>query len=460
MVASTGLVALDALGPAGGYRTRDRFAISDVAGEAVAELSLVPRLFVSRTMAALHKADTLPMDERLAAIARAGETYRTATVDGLTAADYHYIVSRVSGTPISAVRAAADRIARSAAEAYRSVQHARPGGAVDDWRDPLARNGRAVWTRRGDVFAVHAAGNHPAVHAGWLDALALGYRVAVRPSRREPFTPHRLVSALRSAGFGDDQVVLLPTNHDAADEMLRAADLSMAYGGVDVMRKYAGQANVLPQGPGRSKILLTTDDDYRDHIGMIADSISDEGGGGCVNTTTVFVEGDPARVAEAIAEQLSKIPSLPPEDDNAVLPVQPLSSAQRIEQYLLAKAAGTVPWLGGDGIVDELGDGSAVLRPAVHQLNRTDAEQGRIELPFPCVWVAPWTSEAGVDPLKDTLVLTAVTHDEQLIDELLAEPTISNLYIGHHPTYWTAPGLPHDGYLAEFLMRTKTVIRD
>lgn len=44
--------------------------------------------------------------------------------------------------------------------------------------------------------------------------------------------------------------------------------------------------------------------------------------------------------------------------------------------------------------------------------------------------------------LKDSLVLTAITEDEQLLDELLAEPSIKNLYIGDHPTYWTAPGVP------------------
>jgi hypothetical protein len=174
----------------------------------------------------------------------------------------------------------------------------------------------------------------------------------------------------------------------------------------------------------------------------------------------VFVEGDPGPVADAIAQRLAALPSLPPEDDGAVLPVQPAAQARRVEQYLLATAAGTTPWLGGDGIVDELGDGSAVLRPAVHQLDRPDAEQARIELAFPCVWVAPWAPQAGTRPLKDTLVLTAVTHDERLLDELLAEPTISNLYIGDHPTYWLEPGVPHDGYLADFLMRTKGVIRD
>lgn len=324
----------------------------------------------------------------------------------------------------------------------------------------MTRTGGAVWTRRVEVFAVHAPGNHPGVHAIWLEALALGYRVAVRPSRRDPFTPHRLMSALRSAGFGDDQLVLLPTDYDAADEILRGADLAMAYGGEDVMRKYATRSSMLPQGPGRSKILLTADVDWRDHLDMIVASISHEGGRGCVNATAVFVAGDPTPVAQAIAQRPAAIPSLPPEDENAVLPVLPLAEARKLEQHLLARAAGTTPWLGGDGIVDELGDGRAVVRPAVHQLDRPDAEQAGVELSFPCVWVAPWMPAAGIEPLKDTLVLTAVTHDERRLDHLLAEPTISNLYIGDHPTYWIQPGIPHDGYLADFLMRTKGVIRD
>jgi acyl-CoA reductase-like NAD-dependent aldehyde dehydrogenase len=282
----------------------------------------------------------------------------------------------------------------------------------------------------------------------------------VRPSRRDPFTPHRLISALRAAGFGDDQLVLLPTGYEAADAIVRGADLAMAYGGEDVMRKYAGEAKMLPQGPGRSKILLTADVDWREHLDVIVDSISHEGGRGCVNTTAVLVEGDPAPLARAIAERLAAIPSLPPEDEAAVLPVLPMADAQKLERYLLAKAAGTVSWLGGEGVVDELGDGSAVLRPAVHQLDRPDAEQAGVELSFPCVWVAPWTPEAGVEPLRETLVLTAITHDIRLVDALVAEPTISNVYIGDHPTYWIEPGIPHDGYLADFLMRTKAVIRD
>jgi acyl-CoA reductase-like NAD-dependent aldehyde dehydrogenase len=452
-------IFIDALGPRGPYRAQSRLAVCDVAGAPLAELSLVPRLFVTRAMSALRKAGTLPLEERRSALDRAGELFASGEVDGMPAADYQYTVSRMSGTPLPVVSQAAQSIARGAAGAYLSAQRARPIGAFSEWRAPGVRRGTAAWIRRGDVFAVHAAGNHPGVHGLWLEALALGYRVAVRPSRREPLTPYRLISALRASGFGEDQVVLLPTGHDAAGEILRQADLGMVYGGQDVTSKYATNPAVLPNGPGRSKILITADCDWRDYLDMIVDSVSHEGGTACVNATAVFTEGDPAPLAAAIAERLSAIPSLPPEDDKAVLPAYSLPAARKIESYFLAKAAGTRAHLGGDGVVDELTDGSAVLRPAVHQLDDPFAEQANIELAFPCVWVAPWTREAGTAAFRDTLVLTAVTKDERLLDDLLADPTIKNLYIGDHPTYWMAPGIPHDGYLGEFLMRTKAVIR-
>ncbi len=451
-------IALDALGPNGAYRTRSRLTVSDVTGEPVAELSLVPAVYVNRALAALRKARPLPVDERVGLIARAGQLFATGTVAGLSVAEYEYAVSRVAGIPIRTVREATQIAAHRIARVHDSVQQARPAGAASDWRDPLTRTGRAVWTRRGEVFAVHASGAHPGAHSLWPEALALGYRIAVRPSSREPFTPHRLASALRAVGLPDDQVALLPTDHAAGEAILSGCDL--AYGGDDVIRKHADSRAVLQQRPGRSKILITADSDWREHLDTIVDSVSRHGGAGCVNTTAVFVEGDPAPLAEAVANRLALLPSLPPEDEKAVLPVQPVKAARALERYLLSKAAGTRAWLGGTGVVDELGNGSAVLRPAVHQLDRPDAPQAGVELAFPCVWIAPWTPAAGIAPLADTLVLTAITRDERLIDALLDEPTIGNLYLGDHPTYWSSPGIPHDGYLADFLMRTKAVIRD
>jgi hypothetical protein len=86
----------------------------------------------------------------------------------MAAVDYRYTVSRMSGTPLPGALWAVEQIARSAAGVYHSAQQARPIGAVNDWCDPHAREGTAVWTRRGDVFAVHASGNYPGVHSLWL----------------------------------------------------------------------------------------------------------------------------------------------------------------------------------------------------------------------------------------------------------------------------------------------------
>lgn len=284
----SGTPVLDALGPAGPYRAHNRQEVTDVTGAVMAEMSLVPALYVNRTMKALHAATPLPAAERAGALARAAESFRTATLGGLTVQEYEAAVSRVSGLPVEVVRVATATCADRVANSYRSVQLARPAGAVPDWRDPLVRTSQAVWTRRGEVLAVHVPGNHPGTHGFWPEALALGYRVAVRPAAREPFTAHRLVLALREAGFGGDHVVLLPCGHEAADALVRGADL--AYGGDEIIRQYADDPGVLSLQPGRSKILLTADTDWRDHLDMIVDSVTRHAGSGCVNATAVLVE--------------------------------------------------------------------------------------------------------------------------------------------------------------------------
>jgi acyl-CoA reductase-like NAD-dependent aldehyde dehydrogenase len=453
------LAQLDALAPSGAYRSRAPAPVADVRGDTVAELSIVPALFVSRAMSAMRRAQPMAPADRVTALRTAADRFGSSAIAGLGPADYQQLVSRVAGLSTQVIRRSATAIAEHCRSAAQVSEHARPAGALPSPDDARARSGAALWVRRGRLLGVHAAGNHPAVHCHWLEALALGYAVAVRPSRREPFTAHRLISALRDAGFGADQIAFLPTDHEAADEILRSADLSVVYGGEDVVRKYGCNRTVLTNGPGRSKILLTADSDWRPHLGVLADSVSHGGGTGCVSTTAIYVEGDPEPLAHALAERLAAIPSLPPDDDRALLPVHPCESARRISDYLGRASGDAVPVLGGEGVADDLHDGSAALRPAVHLLGRPDAPQARIELPFPCVWVCPWTPQAGIEPLRDTLVLTAITSSEPLIEELAAEPTIRNLYVGPVPTYWTAPGMPHDDYLAAFLMESKGFAR-
>ena len=108
-----------------------------------------------------------------------------------------------------------------------------------------------------------------------------------------------------------------------------------------------------------------------------------------------------APLAKAIAERLSALVALPATDERAQLPVVSTASAQGIAEFLGARAVGTTPVLGADQVVADFGDGTAALRPAVHLLAAPDPARLNTELAFPCVWVAPWSRDDGLEPLRD-----------------------------------------------------------
>jgi acyl-CoA reductase-like NAD-dependent aldehyde dehydrogenase len=451
------LVELPALGPDGEYRTRKHEIIRDTAGVPVAESSLVPRLFVQRSIDAQRKQRPLAATEREAALTKAADIFVSSTIAELDFDSYVELTCRVSGLPTTAARAGAHAVAQSLTTACDAVRPAQPSGASRDWRK-LSSAGGAVWARRGEVLAVHAPGNAPGVHGLWPQALALGYRVAIRPSRREPFTAHRVIEALRQTGFRATDVLYLPTDHTVANDLIRAADLAMVYGGQDVVDRYAQDPRVLTNGPGRTKILITAECDWRSHLDVIVDSIANLGGMACVNATAVLYEGDAAALARAIAERLSTIEPLPNTDERALLPTTSIDAARALADHLSARAAGTVAILGAEQVVADLGDGFAALRPAVHLLATPDPTKLNIELPFPCVWVSPWSRADGIAPLRNSLVLNVITTDDELVDKLLSEPTVTNVYRGRHATHYTAPHIPQEGFLADFLMRNKAFI--
>jgi acyl-CoA reductase-like NAD-dependent aldehyde dehydrogenase len=458
--AAADLVCIDAFGSTGAYRTRNRELLTSTAGVPLAELSIAPPLYVSRAISAQRSARPLPSAQREAALVTAADAFATGVIAGLDFDTYVKLASRISGLPIAVTRSGARSVADAVATTSDAVRPAQPTGAAMNWRDARTREGSAVWARRGEVFAVLASGNGPGIHALWPQALALGYRVAVRPSRREPFTAHRLVHALKEAGFRPEDAVYLPTEHRGADEIIRSADLAMVYGNHHVVDKYVNDPTVFVNGPGCTKILITAEQDWRDYLNVISDSVANLGGVACVNATAVLYEGDPTPLAHSIAERLSTIAPLPAEDERAILPTQTIDRALVIANYLASMAAGTTPLLGADQVVAPLPDCSAALRPAVHLMSNPDPAKLNIELPFPCVWISPWSRADGLAPLRHSLVINVITDDADLIDDLLAEPTIANVYSGSHPTYYAAPQIPHDGFLADFLMRNKGFLRD
>lgn len=71
----------------------------------------------------------------------------------------------------------------------------------------------------------------------------------------------------------------------------------------------------------------------------------------------------------------------------------------------------------------------------------------------------PGAGASRLEPRQLSSAANAITTDEGLIDDLVNEPTVSNGYTGEHCTYETAAEVPHDGFLADFLMRSIDMIR-
>ena len=138
------LVDLAALGPDGEYRTRNREIIKDTAGVPVAESSVVPRLFVHRSIDAQRRLRPMPAAEREAALTKAADVFVSSTIAGLDFDSYVALTCRVSGLPIAAARAGAHTVAKSLTTACDAVRPARPSGASPDWRE-LSPSRGAVW---------------------------------------------------------------------------------------------------------------------------------------------------------------------------------------------------------------------------------------------------------------------------------------------------------------------------
>ncbi|MEU8772369.1 aldehyde dehydrogenase family protein [Streptomyces sp. NPDC048606] len=423
--------------------SRDTRILHGVDGAPLATVHEAPALVTRLTVKAARQAPPTTREERLAVLAKAGALFAGATLGGTTPEEYCRVQALASGVPVTVARRTLARVADTCA---------RLGGILDA-QAPTGTGRGARWVRRGSVFGVVAPSNHPATHGAWLQALALGYKVVVRPGARDPFTPLRLVRALLEAGLEPGWISLLPGSHAAADALVDTADLSLVYGGEDTVARLRGNDRVLVRGPGRSKVLVDGPFDGVTLDHLVAE-IAGDGGVRCTNTTAVLTSGDHRALAAALAERLAALPAHPVTDERAVLPVRPRAEAEGLRAALDRAARGAPDLMAGhheDGPLPLVADDAVALRPAVMCVDDADHPGLATELPFPCVWVAPWERARGVAPLDDSLALTLLTEDASLVAEALDSPGVRTVLHGRVPDWWKDPYLPHDGYLGQFL---------
>lgn len=364
-------------------------------------LCQLPRVRLLTETVRLRSELSLPRPERIMALRQAADFFQNESLGDQSPAEYVSAVSLATGLNSESVAETRDLIANSLRDMSSILDVTKPRGASWEWTD--VKHEGAMYTPAGSLLAVIAPGNGPGPHALWPQALGLGYKVIIRPSSREPFTPSRLVQAFCAAGL-EQFVSLFPCSRDIVPDLISEADYTLMYGGDDLIGSYQHNKQVLTQGPGRTKILVGRDADWSEAVDVVCKSVTDYKGKACVCASAILVEGDHKGFADLLLERFG--------ESDAVVETVDYASDPRVQQ----------------------------------------------ERPYARCVVAPFDPEKDLQQVSNSLVLTVLGGSNRLIDSLAKDGTIRNLYVGAIPTTRMNPTVPHDGYLGESLMFCRGVM--
>ncbi|MGD8165405.1 aldehyde dehydrogenase family protein [Pantoea sp. FN0307] len=423
--------------------------IYDIYEQPIARLEQSPAVFMHYLIAHLRQAPRLDQDSRHQALQRAAEIFASASLCGMTPTQYCAKVCLITGLPQPVVDNATSKIAMATASALKFAQLGIPYGVPLQEDGAKLSGGSAQSIRRGDVLAVITPGNGTGVHALWPQAIALGYRVVIRPSEREPWTAQRLVAAMVAAGL-QDYVALLPCDYEVIDALTEAADLSLLYGGDALMARFSDRKDVLVQGPGRSKIVIGADYPLEKALQLVFESVCGLGGAACVCASSVIVEGD----AQAFAQEFCNYLSRELQDEQKCGEWLARLSPQRFKWWKEQIKHYTQALIKEPQVLNS-SDNTYLVMPLVMIASSLTDPLMQLELPVASVTFASFKEGDDLNSLAPALVITVASSNPQLIESISNILGVRNLYVGHIPTIWMHPRIPHDGYLSEFLMTTR-----
>ena len=233
----------------------------------------------------------------------------------------------------------------------------------------------------------------------------------------------------------------------------------MVFGDSSTTSVWKSDPRIEIHGPGHSKIVIGDDlvDRWEDYLDVMVASIADNGGRSCVNASGVWVTRHADEIAEALAERLSQIVPRAVDDPAATLaPFADPRVAARVSQMIDAALDSepgardvTASYRGPERLAEL--DGGTYLLPTVVRCESAAHPLANREYMFPFASVVRVRPEEIPDALGFSLVVTAITEDERLIERLLASPLVDRLNVGPVSTMQIAWDQPHEGNLFEHL---------
>lgn len=320
-------------------------------------------------------------------------------------------------------------------------------------------NGQALsFYPRTESLGVILPSNSPGVHSLWIPSIALKTPLVLKPGSAEPWTPYRIIQALIRAGCPREAFSYYPADHAGAGEILRRCGRGMLFGDSSSTGKWHGDPRIEIHGPGYSKVVIGEDciDDWENYLDVVVASILENGGRSCVNASGVWVPRHGKEIAEALAERLATVAPRAASDEQAqIAPFADPNVAARIskmiEQGLAEPGARdvTASYRNGERLVSW--QGCAYLLPTIVECETADHVLANREFLFPFASVVEVRQDQLPERLGPSLVITAITSDDNFVRRLIASPLVDRLNIGAVATNQVSWDQPHEGNLFEHL---------
>jgi hypothetical protein len=453
------------------YSSLDRLTLTDFATcEPVAEVSLANSGLISRDLSRPPDStlQDLTVSDILDALRKAAEHFMESDLPAGDSAqspgEFVRCQSATTGMPYALCRANMNKIH---AMLFRmdEVLSGLTGGldlSVIDAGFGL-RNGHTVsYAPCAKRFGAVLPANSPGVHSLWIPAIALKTPVALKPGTREPWTPLRILEALKQAGLPESAFGFYPSGHDGANVILRRCERSMLFGAGPTVAPWKNDPGVEIHGPGNSKIILGPDsaESWADFVDLIVSSAADNGGRSCINASQIWTTSHADELAQCLAARLAEITPMSREDPQASLAA---FSDPRIASAIEAEIARGLASGGAEDVTARFRgperkvgrEGATYMLPTVIRCDSIDHPLASKEYLFPFVSVVEMSPEDMLSALGPTLVLTAISDDAKLRSALMARDDIGRLNFGPISTTTIKWDQPHEGNLFEHLYRQR-----
>jgi acyl-CoA reductase-like NAD-dependent aldehyde dehydrogenase len=439
------------------YRTRETFVEMSQANAGLIRRDLLQQ---DKMRAALTAFST---EQLLATCKAAAEYYMNETLPvgeaEQTPDDYVRQLSATTGMPHVLVRRNMKKIYGAMAEMESMIAGLTRGLDLKILDDGFGTHeGHAVsFFARTNSLGVILPSNSPGVHSLWIPAIAMKVALILKPGSSEPWSPYRVAQAMIKAGIPQEAFGYYPTDHGGSGAILNNCGRGMFFGDSSAVGRYANDPRIELHGTGYSKVIIGEDciDDWEKYLDVMAASIVENGGRSCINASGVWVPRHGKAIAEALAERLAEVAPRDEEDPDAQ--ISPFASgevAKRISAIVdsgLREAGATdvtakyresrlVEW-----------NGATYLLPTIVHCESPEHPLANREFLFPFASVVEVPQDQLLNVIGPSLVVTAITNDQQFIDRIVTSPHVDRLNIGAIPTMHIAWDQPHEGNLFEHL---------